>query len=93
MTIFTACPWLVLVPSQNPEPDSAADLHTEVDCGAPVTNITTPAGEVYGWACENGHHHYDYGSAAQQAEERDEALVEMAAQTDTATAYRLDEGF
>lgn len=40
------------------------------DCGAEVTEIED------GWRCAAGHHHYTYGSASQQAEERREAWLE-----------------
>lgn len=47
------CPWIVQVPSGNPEPDSPADLWKEVECGAPIT----PTHNGQGWECDAGHSH------------------------------------
>jgi hypothetical protein len=44
------CPWLILVPSGNPEPDSEADMWREVECGAPLHDDPPD-----GCCCENGH--------------------------------------
>jgi len=56
-------------------PDSPGDLYTEVECGAKVTSKVADNGSK-GWSCENGHHHWEYGSPSQQAEEFDEWLHE-----------------
>jgi hypothetical protein len=44
------CPWLIEVPSGNPEPDSKADTVKHVECGA-ILRPDGPDGEV----CEAGH--------------------------------------
>lgn len=56
------CPWFVQVPTASlypPEaewyPDSASDVYTEVECGAPLTR------DAGGWTCANGHDHRTYG--------------------------------
>jgi len=56
-------------------PDSPSDLYTEVECGAKVTHHVDANGSK-GWSCEFGHHHWEYGSPNQQAEEFDEWLHE-----------------
>lgn len=43
-----------------------------LDCGAPLTRL-----DADGWECAHGHYHHTYGSAAQQAEERAEAALEL----------------
>jgi hypothetical protein len=48
---FDTCPWLVEVPSGNPEPDSPSDCWLTVECGAPVTF------DGDAWSCEAGHGH------------------------------------
>lgn len=91
------CTWLVAVPTASLYPaeaewypDSAADVYTEVDCGAPVYAID---GDLeIGYRCSNGHQHLTYGSPRQQAEEVLEAAVEVIAQTNAAVAHRLDAG-
>ena len=70
-----ACQWLVEKDNGNPEPSCPADCYDIVPCEAPAYTI------VDGWACTAGHHHYTYGSATQQAEERNEALYERIAST------------
>jgi hypothetical protein len=35
---FRTCPWLVRVPSGNPEPDSFEDTFRDVECGVRLTN-------------------------------------------------------
>jgi len=69
---FTTCPWLVLVRSGNPEPDSPADLWCEVECGAPVRWLPG-AGDYAGWECEAGHHHYGLEIELRLEAEREEA--------------------
>lgn len=66
------CPWTVLVPSRNPEPDSEADCWNQVPCSAAALYI-----EAEGWLCASSHRHLTYGSPAQIVEERAEALAEM----------------
>jgi hypothetical protein len=44
------CPWLIAVPSGNPEPDSPADTIAHVECGA-ILRPYGPDGEI----CEAGH--------------------------------------
>jgi len=68
------CTWLVEVASGNPEPDSIEDTVMIIDCGAPRTAIHENGSD--GWACEAGHHHWEYGSPNQASEEADEALAE-----------------
>lgn len=62
MTTFTVpfetCPWLVEVPSGNPEPDSPADCWMVVECGAAVSAVP------FGWECEAGHGHVSQIDAA-----------------------------
>jgi hypothetical protein len=87
---LATCPWFVQVPSHHPEPDSEADCWLTVDCGAPLFAID---GDIdAGWHCAHGHRHLAYGSPAQQAEERLEAEVELAASHDPRIAARLDAG-
>ena len=69
------CTWLVLAPTGCVEPDSPADLYREVECGAKVTTLVAENGSK-GWSCESGHHHWEYGSPNQQAEEFNEWLHE-----------------
>lgn len=68
------CTWLVEVASGNPEPDSIEDTVMIIDCGAPRTAVHENGSD--GWTCEGGHHHWEYGSPNQAAEEADEALAE-----------------
>jgi hypothetical protein len=82
-----ACPWLVQVPSNNPEPDSPADLYMIVPCDAP---LYAPEGNLDRTVCSNGHEHLAYGSVAQRAQEAMEALLEAAASTDPNLAAVLD---
>lgn len=42
-----------------------------IECGAKVTTTVADNGSR-GWSCENGHHHWEYGSPNQQAEEFNE---------------------
>jgi hypothetical protein len=65
------CEWLVERPSNNPEPDSAADMFVTAPCGAPVTML------VDGWECLAGHEHVTYGSFRQQEMEAVEAFEEQ----------------
>ena len=60
MTTMEVCTWLVEVPTASlypPEaewyPDSAADVYTLVECGAPVH----PTHGGAGYRCDNGHEH------------------------------------
>lgn len=87
---FTTCPWLVEqqvtfpfyeVPEdwdydKDGDPNDFSHYDgpsTEiVECGAPIVRL-----DADGWACEAGHEHLTYGSPAQQAAEREEALREM----------------
>lgn len=92
------CGWLVDVPTASlypPEaewyPDSPADVYTAVPCEAPVYAIDYNDPDA-GWFCSNGHRHLTYGSAAQQAEEAREALVESMASSTPWIAARLDAG-
>lgn len=91
---LATCSWHVLVPSGHPEPDSPADLYREVPCGAPVfaPEGYAPDGDIDFQVCANGHEHARYGSPAQIAEERLEALVEVAASHNSSIAARLDAG-
>ena len=51
------CPWLIHVPSHNPEPDTPHDLVTTIECGAQTTT------DEHGcWTCTNGHAHHALGS-------------------------------
>ncbi len=68
------CTWLVLVRNITREIDFPSDLYDEVECGAPRTAIHENGSD--GWTCESGHHHWEYGSPNQAAEEADEALAE-----------------
>lgn len=68
------CTWLVECASGNPEPDCYEDTIAIIDCGAPRTALRENGSD--GWTCEAGHHHWEYGSPMQQAEERDEAMAE-----------------
>ena len=71
-TLFPeGCPWIVLVPSNNPEPTCSADMWRELECGEPVTEL------VDGWLCEGGHEHVDYCSARARVLEAEEAALEM----------------
>jgi hypothetical protein len=83
------CTWLVRVPSHHPEPDSEADCWLEIDCGAPVF---AKDGDLDHTFCTHGHVRLAYGSPAQQAQERLEAEVELAASHDSRIAARLDAG-
>ena len=87
---LATCPWHVQVPSHHPEPDSEADCWLEVPCGAPLFAIDRDLDA--GWHCSNGHRHLTYGSPAQIAEEKLEAMVEVAAAHDPRIAARLDAG-
>jgi hypothetical protein len=87
---LATCPWHVQVPSHHPEPDSEADCWLEVPCGAPLFAIDRDL--EAGWHCSNGHRHLTYGSPAQIAEERMEAMVEVAASHNPSIAARLDAG-
>lgn len=49
------CPWLVEVPSGNPEPDFPEDLYRVIECGAEVT-----FNEYGSWTCAAGHEHVTY---------------------------------
>jgi hypothetical protein len=91
------CSWWVEIPTaslHSPEeewyPDSPADVYTTVDCGAPMHALNGSLDE--GWTCRAGHEHLAYGSPAQQAQERLEAMVEDFAARDPQTAARLDAG-
>ena len=78
------CIWMVeRVRDPTPPADMHPDEYTEwyeyladmprteiVECGAPVHDIED------GWECEAGHHHFTYGSARQQAEEQEMAMME-----------------
>jgi len=87
---LATCPWLVEVRNNNPEPDFPSDCYDVVPCGAPMFAVDRDI--EAGWYCSNGHHHFTYGSARQQAEERLEAMVEVAASHDPRIAARLDAG-
>lgn len=79
MSAATTCGWLVEREREITDemvdagwyPDSEADLWEVVECGAPVHDITD------GWECDAGHHHYEYGSPSQIAEEHREAMAEQ----------------
>lgn len=94
--VLETCNWLVEVPTASlypPEaewyPDSPADVYTAVECGAPLYAV---GGDVDHTRCSNGHVHLTYGSPAQIAQERLEAMVEVAAASDPGLAARLDAG-
>jgi hypothetical protein len=58
-----------------------------------ILSCDAPAHETdRGWDCFNGHEHLTYGSPAQQAEERVEAMVEVLASRNGNIAGRLDAG-
>jgi hypothetical protein len=93
---LATCTWLVAVPTASLYPaeaewypDSPADVYTEVVCGAPVYAVD---GDLDHTRCPNGHEHLTYGSPAQVAQERLEAMVEHAATTTPWIAARLDAG-
>jgi hypothetical protein len=67
----SSCPWLVEVPSNNPEPDFPEDLVSIVECGAEVT-----VNEHGSWRCAAGHEHVSYDDPARSAHEAELAYRE-----------------
>lgn len=65
------CPWLIEVPSYNPEPDFPEDLVSIVECGAEVTE-----NEFGSWRCAAGHEHVSYDDPARGAYEAEMAFME-----------------
>ena len=73
------CPWMVEVPSFDPEPSCKADTVKIVDCGAKVKDHSVHPGR--GWECEVGHHHLDIEIAwTDEAELAGEAEAERRAE-------------
>jgi len=65
------CPWLIEVPSNNPEPDFPEDCYRIIECGASVT-----VNEYGSWKCEAGHEHVSYDDPARSAYEAELAYNE-----------------
>jgi hypothetical protein len=81
------CGWLVERTYTVGDDESGYEGYTVTEeCGALAWTTDQ------GWVCDAGHEHLTYGSEAQQAEERVEAMVEALASRDGSVAARLDAG-